>query len=204
MAELEDPQQELACQKRADGLSQKAAYAASGYADGKNGPRFFRQKQVAKRVREIVARRAVLADLDDAWVLARLKRIADVNLDDYYAHNDKGERIHIDLTQVPREKMAALAEVYEEIVLEKHGVEENEFDRIRKTRIKPISSVAAIELIGKHIGMWPNRSQAQKAADDEAGRMPYDDLLELAARITQEMLKKRDRESERADSAPAS
>ena len=195
MAELEDPQQELACQKRADGLSQKAAYAASGYADGKNGPRFFRQKQVAKRVREIVARRAVLADLDDAWVLARLKRIADVNLDDYYAHNDKGERIHIDLTQVPREKMAALAEVYEEI---------DEFDRIRKTRIKPISSVAAIELIGKHIGMWPNRSQAQKAADDEAGRMPYDDLLELAARITQEMLKKRDRESERADSAPAS
>ena len=106
MAELEDPQQELACQKRADGLSQKAAYAASGYADGKNGPRFFRQKQVAKRVREIVARRAVLADLDDAWVLARLKRIADVNLDDYYAHNDKGDRFSIEVDwRTPRRKL---------------------------------------------------------------------------------------------------
>ena len=157
MAELEDPQQELACQKRAEGISQKDAYSAAGYADGKNGPRFFRQKHVATRVREIVARRAVLADLDDAWVLLRLKRIADGNLDDYFAHNAAGERLGIDLASVPRERMAVLAEVTQEVFVDG---DKDDPDTIKRTKIKMLQPVTALELIGKHIGMWPSRQPA--------------------------------------------
>jgi hypothetical protein len=160
MPELVHPTEEKACQLRASGKTQLDAYSeAFGVPEdskANNSSRFFRRADVRVRVTEIKNRRAVLADLDDGWVLKRLKRLADVNLDDYFAHDQDGRRTHIDLADVPRDKMAALAEIFEETTLELDD-EDKPPREVRKVRVKPIPPGQALELIGKWLGMWPNK-----------------------------------------------
>lgn len=158
---LDDPQQETACQKRAMGLSQEAAYHAAGYSDANNASRFFRQPHIRARVSKVKARRVLLADLDEGLVLTNLKALAkqgqvigNANLDDFFAHNDKGERIGIELTDVPRKKMAALGEVTVEQYTE--GPRDDP-QTIKRTKIRlkgATDAIAANQLIGKYLGMW--------------------------------------------------
>ena len=171
MADLEDPQQEKACQLRASGASQVDAYAeAFGQvpdSGANNSSRFFRQPHIKARVTEIKARRTLLADLNEAWVLVQLRSIAknaktigDANLDDFFELDADGKRIGIDLRDVPRSKMAALDEVTIEEYVEGRG---ESAERIKRTKIKLRSSNearAALELLGKHLGMWPNKIEA--------------------------------------------
>jgi hypothetical protein len=171
MAELDDPQHEQACELRASGASQLDAYAQafgqSPDSGANNSSRFFRQPRIKARVTEIKARRTLLADLNEAWVLVNLKAIAknaqtigNANLDDYFERDVDGKRIGIDLRDVPRSKMAALDEVIIEEYVEGKG---ESAERIKRTKIKLRSSNearAALELIGKHLGMWPNKLEA--------------------------------------------
>jgi hypothetical protein len=80
MPELANPRYEAACQLRASGKTQIAAYReafeVSEDANGSNASRFFKQVEIRARIDEIKHRRAVLADLDDAFVLRQLKAIA--------------------------------------------------------------------------------------------------------------------------------
>jgi hypothetical protein len=179
MPELVHPTEEKACQLRASGKTQLAAYfeAFEVPHDSKanNSSRFFRRADVRARVNEIKRRRAVLADLDDAWVLRQLKAIAkngeligDSNLDDYFTHTEDGRRIGIDLTDVPRAKMAGLEEVTVEQYME--GSRDDP-ETIKRTKIKlrsAASTIQAAELIGKWLGMWPNKM----ALTDEKGEGP--------------------------------
>lgn len=166
---LDDPAQELACQERARGLTQEVAMQAAGYSvdntASNNASRFFRQPHIRARVARIKLRRAVLADLDEAKVLANLNAIAktghtigNANLDDFFAHNDKGQRIGIELTDVSRKKMAALGEVTVEQYTE--GPRDNP-ETIKRTKIRlkgAGDAIAANELIGKYLGMWPSKT----------------------------------------------
>lgn len=158
MPELVHPIEEKACQLRAAGKTQLAAYneAFEVPEDSKanNSSRFFRRADVKARVEAIKARRAILADLDDAWVIKRLKRMADANLDDFFAHSEDGRRFGIELEDVDRDKMAALQEVTVDEFLDKAG---DDPERIRRTKIKLEPRLQALELIGKWLGMWPNK-----------------------------------------------
>lgn len=185
---LEDPQQEKACQERAKGLSQLAAYQAAGYCDSNNACRFFKQPHVYARLNQIKQRRALLADLDYGFVLTNLKAIAkngeiigNANLDDFFSHNDKGHRVGIELANVPRKKMAALGEVtieqYEE------GPRDNP-ETIKRTKIKlktASDALAANELLGKHLGMWPTK--AEITVSNEFSEMTDEELDAFLVRI---------------------
>jgi len=186
MPELDDPQHEKACELRASGATQVDAYAqAFDQAEdsgANNSSRFFRQPQIKARVAEIKARRTVLADLNEAWVLVNLKAIAknaltigNANLDDYFARYDDGRRGGIDLGDVSRAKMAALEEVTIEEYTEGRG---ESAERIKRTKIKLRSSNearAALELLGKHLGMW-----SDKIAIDHSGKVDVT-MIELVA-----------------------
>jgi hypothetical protein len=168
MSELVDPREEKACQLRASGKSQCYAYGAAFEvpegSKANNSSRFFRRSEISTRVDEIKHRRAVLADLDEAWVLRQLKAIAkngeligNSSLDDYFVRNAAGERTGVDLNQVPAEKMAALEEVTVEQVVEGRG---DGKQTIRRTKIKLRSATATIqanELLGKWLGMWKDK-----------------------------------------------
>jgi hypothetical protein len=167
MSELANPRHEKACQLRADGKPQAAAYneafEVSEDANGSNASRFFKRFDIRTRVDEIKHRRAVLAELDCGWVLQRLMAVAknaEANLDDYFVRNADGERIGIDLSQVPREKMAAIEEVTVEETIEGKG---EGAVRIRRTKIKLRSASAAIqaaELLGRYLGLWKDKGPA--------------------------------------------
>lgn len=185
---LEDPQQEKACQERARGLTQEAAYQAADYSDANNASRFFRQPHIRDRVKQIKNRRALLADLDHGFVLKNLKAIAkngevigNANLDDFFAHNDKGQRIGIELTDVPRKKMAALGEVTIEQYTEGPP---NDPQSIKRTKIRlktAADAIAANELLGKHMGMWPTKTAV--TITDEFSQMTDEELDAFLVRI---------------------
>lgn len=170
MPELIDPREENACQLRAKGRTQLDAYneAFEVPVDSKanNSSRFFRRDDVKVRVAEIKRRRAVLADLNDAWVLRQLKAIArqgeiigNANLDDFFHHDGDGHRIGLDLTVVPRTKMAALEEVTIEQMM---SGSKDDPETIVKTKIKlksPTGAMTALKMIGDYLGMW-NSSKA--------------------------------------------
>lgn len=168
MPVLDDPQHEKACELYASGTTQVAAYAQAFEqredSGANNSSRFFRQPQIKARVNEIKARRTVLADLNEAWVLVNLKAIAknakpigDANLDDYCTKYADGHRGGIDISNVSRAKMAALEELTIEEYVEGAG---EDAERVKRTKIKLRSSNearAALELLGKHLGMWPSK-----------------------------------------------
>jgi hypothetical protein len=170
MPELENPRYELAAQLRASGKSQIQAYNEAFQvpeeAPGHNSSRFFKRSEIRTRIDEIKRRRAVLADLDDGWVLRQLKAIArhcEANLDDYFVRNANGERVGIDLSRVPREKMAAIEEVTVEEFAEGRG---EDAVRIRRTKVKLRSASAAIqaaELLGKYLNLWNDRGPVDAA-----------------------------------------
>jgi len=165
MPDLINPREEKACQLRAAGKTQldafNEAFEVADDSKANNSSRFFRQDYVKVRVAEIKRRRAVLADLDDAWVLRQLKAIAkngevigNANLDDYFVHTADGRRVGIELTEVPRAKMAAL----DEVTIDQH-VEGSKDDpeTIRRVRIKlksPTGAMSAAKMIGDWLGMW--------------------------------------------------
>lgn len=163
---LKDARQEQACVYRADGLSQVDAYQSAGYSDSNNASRFFRQPHIRARVKQRRDYRTVMADLDHVWVLKQFKAIArngellgKANLDDYFSHNAEGERIGIDLSDVPRSKMAALCEVTVEQYTEGPRDDPQTIKRT-KIRLKPAAEVIqAAELIGKHLGMFVNKHE---------------------------------------------
>ncbi len=176
MPVLDDPIHEEACQLRAgrDGvaLSQVAAYAEAFKvpedSGANNSSRFFRQPHIRARVKEIRAWRTTLADLNEGWVLTQLKAIAknakaigDANLDDYFARDEDGKRRGVSLAGVSRAKMAALDEVTVETYVEGSG---EDVEVVKRTRVKLRSSSearAALELLGKHLGMWPSKVSAE-------------------------------------------
>jgi hypothetical protein len=88
----------------------------------------------------LVRRRAVLAELDDGWVLMQLKAAAEngivignANLDDYFEKDAAGVRLRISLARVSADKMAALDEVTIEEFVEGRGEEAR---TVRRTKIK--------------------------------------------------------------------
>src|SRR5882672_9019144 len=184
MPELIDPREEKACQLRASGKKQADAYyeVFDGPPESNNQSRFFRKDYVKARVEEIKRRRAVLADLDDAWVLRQLKAIAkngeligDANLDDYFMHTEDGRRIGIELTDVPRDKMAALDEVTVEQYIE--GPRDDP-STIKKTKIKlkaPTGAMTAAKMIGDWLGMWAPAKMTQ----DGTVTIRHEDALAL-------------------------
>ncbi len=162
---LKDARQEEACVQRANGLSQESAYHAAGYSDSNNASRFYRQPHIRARVKQLRDFRTVMIGLDEAFVLGNLKAIAkngkiigNANLDDFFVHNAEGQRIGFDLLDVSRKKMAALGEVTIEQYTE-GSRDDPETVKRTKVRLKPANDViAANELLGKHLGMWPNKA----------------------------------------------
>ena len=178
---LDDPIHEEACQLRAgrDGvaLSQVDAYAQAFKvpedSEANNSSRFFRQEHIRARVREIRAWRTTLADLNEGWILSQLKAIAknakaigDANIDDYFVRDKDGKRRGVSLASVSRAKMAALDEVTVETYVEGGG---EDAEVVKRTKVKLRSSSearAALELLGKHLGMWPNKVPLTNPAGD--------------------------------------
>jgi len=118
------------------GYSQKTAYI-SGHEN-------LRSPRIQAHLKEKMEERAKACEIDAKWVLQRLIRIADANIQD--AYDEEGNRRAVN--QLPRDLAYALRKVRTSPRVKKDGLTEEILE------ISVADQRAALELIGKHLGMF--------------------------------------------------
>lgn len=160
---LKHPRHEILAQELALGKARAEAFATAEIPYSKtsrNDSRLFKtHPEILKRVRWLQERNAGLAELNAQWVLERLKRMAETNIDDFYARDAEGRRTVIDLALVPRERMAGLAEVVTEHV-QTIGEDTEKPKQVIRTKIKIDNGARSesLKMIAVHVGMRTSNS----------------------------------------------
>lgn len=142
-------------------LNASDAYRKAGYA-AKNanisGPQLLSNPSIAKAVATAMAERSTRMGITADMVLKALAKIGFASMRAFISVDAEGQP-RIDLSANSGDSLDALSEVSTETVLESKGSckDAPTADSIRKTRIKLHDKLAALELIGKHLGMWKER-----------------------------------------------
>ena len=115
-------------------------------------------------VAEIERRRAELTQefkVSSSEVLAELQKMAFFNLGDYGEINKDGDFV-VDLTDITREQMAALAGYEVETYTEKRDGEARE---VKKVKIKPPDKLGALDRLARHFGLLNDTMQVNVNTD---------------------------------------
>ena len=104
------------------------------------------RRREARALERAAERYAVTTDR----VIGELARIAFANSLDYWTIDSNGEPT-IDLSKVDRDKGAAISEIIVDRYMD--GKSENARE-VKRIRIKLASKQAALESLGRHLGLW--------------------------------------------------
>ena len=152
---LGNSKHELFALQIAQGKSASAAYVAAGYAknDG-NAGRLNRNEQVRARVDELLSVAAEKAGVTIDRIVAELAKIGFANANDYFEWGPDGVTIKpsADLTL---DQMSVVGEV-QETRAKGHGES--------TIRIKLSDKQAALEKLGRHLGMFREKVEVTGAA----------------------------------------
>jgi len=157
MPVLKNPKYEKFAQEVAKGKGIEEAYRLAGYEKPhrQNAHRLMTNDDIKARVAEIQGRAAERAEITAQMVIEELAKIGFANMLDYIRPTDEGDA-YVDLSQLTREQAAAISEVTVEDFKEGRG----EFARdVRKIKFKLHDKRAALVDIGKHLGMFVERSE---------------------------------------------
>lgn len=130
----------------AAGMSDRRAVSAAGA----RALEFSRRPLIQAAIAEKMAAKAAEWDLRADKVVAEIAKIAYSNLDDYLSLTSDGEP-YIDLSKVPRDKMAAVAEVTVEDYVEGRGEDARDVKRV-KFKLHP--KLDALEKAMKYLGLY--------------------------------------------------
>ena len=117
---LRNPRHEAAAHALVQGMTCREAGIAAGYKDGPglkgNISRLAQTAVMRERIAEIAARAAELAEIQDAWILSRIKQLADCSIADFLLFDAQGflvldDRGHpiVDLSRVTPEQLRTVA-----------------------------------------------------------------------------------------------
>ena len=163
MAALTNPRHERFAQELAKGKSANESYSLAGYvANRHNASALARQKPIKARVAEILTREQHKEEkalekaieklaISKERVLEELARIGFANISDYV--DLTGDYPTWALKAVPREQMAAVAELTTETVFERTN-SSGAPSEVRKVKLKFWDKKSALVDIGKHLGMF--------------------------------------------------
>jgi phage terminase small subunit len=130
------------------------AAIAAGYAPRSasvTSCRLLRNAKVQAAVTELTEKRLERLEVTADAVLQELAKIAFANMKDCLSVGEDGS-IAVDISRITAAQAAALADLrIDECVSEK--------GRVRRTRLKLASKTRALELLGKHLKLWTDRSQ---------------------------------------------
>jgi hypothetical protein len=115
---LRNPRHEAVAHALVQGMTCREAGLAAGYKDGPgltgNISRLRQTAVMRERIAEIAARAAVFAEIHDAWILARIKQLADCSIANFLLFDSQGylvldDRGHpiVDLSRVTPEQIRA-------------------------------------------------------------------------------------------------
>jgi hypothetical protein len=116
---LRNPRHEAVAHALVQGVTCREAGVAAGYKDGPgltgNISRLRRTAVVRERIAEIAARAGELAEVNDAWILSRIKQLADCSIADFLLFDADGHLVldnrgHpiVDLSRATDEQMRTL------------------------------------------------------------------------------------------------
>lgn len=158
-AELTERQQRFVDEYLIDLNATQAAIRA-GYARGSNdqgaateGSRLLRNAQVQALVRKGMAERAAAVGVSKERVLIELARIAFADIRDVVDVNQHAIRPKA-FDTLPRDITAAVAEVSERVSRDATTV-----------KIKMLDKQKALELLGRHLGMWNDKLEVDVSLD---------------------------------------
>ncbi len=156
------------CQEYLVDLNATAAASRAGYKEpNKQGPRLLVNVGIAARIEELLAARSERTEITADRVLREIANVAFYNLAEISALRDQlGERIPIngpaDLTLLPEALQRAVIGW--------------SWDKNGRFTIKFADKLAALDMLGKHLGMWTLKV-------DHSGSIGF--LNELAALPTE-------------------
>jgi len=129
----------------------RAGYSAKGAK--RHATKLLRDPRIQEIVERGKADRRQHLEITQERILDELAKIAFANALDYHRIGDNGEPI-IDLSNLDEDKAAALAELQVDDYVEGRG--DNSRD-VRRIRFKMHDKQRALELLGKHLGIFIER-----------------------------------------------
>lgn len=155
MPALKNQRQEMFCQALAKGKTADEAYVLAGYKENRGNASTLKANQIiADRVAELLTRAATRVEITQAKVLEELAKIGFSNMLDYLKINSFGEPT-VDFSTLDRDKATAIQEVTVDTRSEREG---DETILVRRVRFKLLDKRAALVDIGKHLGMFIDRT----------------------------------------------
>ena len=140
------------------GNSGRAAYVAAGYraqgavADA-NASRLLGNAKVSARIAELKGIAAQASTVEATRVLHELAKLAFANMADYMRVGPGGDPV-LDFSKLTRDQAAALVEVTVEDYVDGRGEDARQ---VRRVKFKLASKLVALELLGKHLGLFKER-----------------------------------------------
>jgi hypothetical protein len=165
---LRNPRHEAVAHALVQGMTCREAGLAAGYKDGPglkgNISRLRQTAVVRERIAEIAARAAELAEIQDAWILARIKQLADSSIADFLLFDADGKLVldalgHpiVDLSRVTSEQMRTLA-VFE-------------YDQSGRLKLKLHDPVRYLKLLARNRGLLRDKIAPTNASGDDPARV---------------------------------
>src|SRR5258706_8279414 len=140
------------------GSTGRAAYGAAGYrakgavADAA-ASRLLGNVKVSARIAELKGVAAQASTVEATRVLTELAKLAFANMLDYMRVGPDGDPV-LDFSKLTRDQAAALVEVTVEDYLDGRGEDARQ---VRRVKFKLASKLVALELLGKHLGLFKER-----------------------------------------------
>ncbi len=189
MAKLTDKQQRF-CDEYLIDLNATQAAIRAGYSAknaDKIGPELLGKTRVAEYIAERKQDRIARTEITQDRVLRELAIIAFSNAADYASIIEKDAMVDVNGVNVPLEDADGNPIKYRTVepVLTEDLTEEQKraLAVIKKGRdgfeVKPYDKVRALELLGKHLGMWTEKVEVTEKAENPFAGLSTEDLKKM-------------------------
>jgi phage terminase small subunit len=156
MPALANNRHEIFAQELAKGKTATEAYALAGYkGDRTAASRLSTNVNIQERVAELQSKGAERAEISVEKVLRELAKIGFSNMLDYMRAGPDGDP-YLDFSALSRDQAAALQEVTVEDFKDGRGEDARD---VRRVKFKLADKRAALVDIGKHLGMFVERTE---------------------------------------------
>ena len=165
---LRNPRHEAVAHACVQGRTCREAGLEAGYRDGPglqgNISRLWHTAVMRERIAEIAAQAAGLAEIHDAWILSRIKQLADSSVANFLLFSSDGKlvldnrgRPIVDLSHATPEQMRALAGL--------------ETDQSGGFKLKLRDPVRYLKLLARNRGLLRDKMAPTNATDDGRARV---------------------------------
>ena len=165
---LRNPRHEAVAHACVQGMTCREAGLAAGYKDGPglkgNISRLRQTAVMQERIAEIAARAAALAEVHDAWILSRIKQLADCSIANFLLFDAEGKlvldnrgRPIVDLSNATPEQFRTLAAL--------------EHDQTGRFKLKLRDPVRYLKLLARNRGLLRDKIAPTNASGDDPARL---------------------------------